>query len=318
LSETIHTKIRGVTNSNEDGSSRQSLINKYVDEDGGLLLLERERDNLHDANAIAVHIWPDIDIEGETKIGYLSGDLAAKLAPILDSGGDIVCMATERTGGDEDKSFGVNLELTISTREELEEYERKKAATRAAEKITPPVPGLTKNRPSHVLTKPVIAAIGCGLSLMICMFGIFFGYFAGLFIVSLNTTETSSIAPKVELPKLTQDLKPQDVIDSFQAAGLEVGMTNSMGPNDYGLAPLADEGIHFLIPSLCADCGGRVLYYRDLEYLQKAKDYYDNFGKETAALFTWAFVHDHILLQINGDLPEARAREYEKALMDAE
>ena len=90
-----------------------------------------------------------------------------------------------------------------------------------------------------------------------------------------------------------------------------------MTKDDYGFAPLGDEGIRFLIPSICDDCGGRIIYYKDLDYLQKAKDYYDNLGKETAALFAWAFVNNHILLQINGNLPEARAREYEKALMDA-
>ena len=87
-----------------------------------------------------------------------------------------------------------------------------------------------------------------------------------------------------------------------------------MKPEDYGFAPLGDEGLRFLIPSICSDCGGRVMYYSDRYYLEKTKKYYDDLGKESAALFSWTFVRDHILVQINGDLAEDDARKYEAAL----
>jgi hypothetical protein len=37
-------------------------------------------------------------------------------------------------------------------------------------------------------------------------------------------------------------------------------------------------------------------------------------GKENAAFFSWVFVKDNILVQINGNLPEEQAKKYEAAL----
>lgn len=112
-------------------------------------------------------------------------------------------------------------------------------------------------------------------------------------------------------------LKPQSIIDAFLEAGLEAEAVYEMKPDDYGLAPLADEGLRFLIPSICEYCGGRIMYYEDITYLNKAKNYYESLGKEMAALFSWVFVRDHILVQINGELPEEQARKYEQALISA-
>ena len=112
-----------------------------------------------------------------------------------------------------------------------------------------------------------------------------------------------------------KQINPQDVLTAFRSAGLEAENSRQMTKDDYGLAPLADEGIRFYIPSICTDCGGRIMFYTDAEYLDKAKTYYDTLGKESAAFFSWAFVNDHILVQINGDLPESEARKYESILM---
>ena len=37
-------------------------------------------------------------------------------------------------------------------------------------------------------------------------------------------------------------------------------------------------------------------------------------GKSSALFFSWVFVKDRIVVQINGDLPEDAARKYEAAL----
>lgn len=88
-----------------------------------------------------------------------------------------------------------------------------------------------------------------------------------------------------------------------------------MTKDDYGMAPMAAvEGTHFLIPSLCSDCGGRILSFAAQPDLDMTKAYYDSLGKSSAAFFSWTFVKDNILVQINGDLPEAKARKYESAL----
>ena len=48
--------------------------------------------------------------------------------------------------------------------------------------------------------------------------------------------------------------------------------------------------------------------------LDRTKAYYDKWGKESARLFSWTFAHNNLLVQINGKLPEAKARAYEAAL----
>ncbi len=107
---------------------------------------------------------------------------------------------------------------------------------------------------------------------------------------------------------------PQKVINSFKDAGLEAENPTKMIPDDYGLAPMADEGIHFFIPSLCSDCGGRVFYCKDIKRLEKLKEYYDELGKISAMFYSWTFINGNILVQINGDLPEEQARKYEAVL----
>ena len=41
---------------------------------------------------------------------------------------------------------------------------------------------------------------------------------------------------------------------------------------------------------------------------------YKELGQASAAFFSWLFIRDNVLVQINGDLPEDRARQYEEAL----
>lgn len=141
MPKTIHSKIRGVTQQNDDGISRQKIIKKYVESDT-LLMLERERSNRYDPNAIAVHALIDDDnFDSDDTIGYLSKELAEELAPVLDSGGDISCYATEVTGGTGGDSLGVNIELMVYSPEEAAQ----KKAERAAAK---PAPAMPKQAPS--------------------------------------------------------------------------------------------------------------------------------------------------------------------------
>ena len=50
------------------------------------------------------------------------------------------------------------------------------------------------------------------------------------------------------------------------------------------------------------------------EDLEVTKAYYVELGRASAIFFSWVFVKDNILVQINGDLPEERAKQYEVAL----
>lgn len=104
-------------------------------------------------------------------------------------------------------------------------------------------------------------------------------------------------------------------IKAFRAAGLEAEQSRPMTKDDYGMAPMtAIEGTRFLIPSLCEDCGGRVFSFASPEDLEMTRVFYVEIGRASAWLFSWVFVKDNILVQINGDLPEDDANQYQAAL----
>ncbi|MCA9872607.1 MAG: hypothetical protein KC441_03105 [Anaerolineales bacterium] len=107
---------------------------------------------------------------------------------------------------------------------------------------------------------------------------------------------------------------PDDVISAFRAAGLEAENAQPLTRDDYGAAPYVGQGVRFLIPSLCADCGGRVFALDNQKDLESVKTYYDALGESNALFFSWTFAKDNILVQINGDLDETTARQYETAL----
>jgi hypothetical protein len=107
----------------------------------------------------------------------------------------------------------------------------------------------------------------------------------------------------------------KQVVEAFKSAGLEVENPRPMTKDDYGFVPMrAIEATRFIIPSLCPDCGGRIFSFATQEDLEITKMYYEELGKASALFFSWLFVKDNILVQINGDLPEEQARKYENAL----
>lgn len=107
----------------------------------------------------------------------------------------------------------------------------------------------------------------------------------------------------------------QQVEDAFLAAGLEVSNPRPMTTDDYGLVPmLAVEGTRFFIPSICADCGGRIMSFANQEDLTIVQNYYAQMGRFGAVLFSWVYIKDNILVQINGELPEENALMYQAAL----
>jgi len=116
MSEIIKTKVRGVDQLNPDGSSRQQIIRDLV-YDGAGLVLERQPENRFDPNAIAV-LYDSADLDEYKQIGYLSRDLATKLAPKMDAGQVIDAEVLDVTGEDTD-TLGVNIQLTVLTPEEV-------------------------------------------------------------------------------------------------------------------------------------------------------------------------------------------------------
>lgn len=105
-----------------------------------------------------------------------------------------------------------------------------------------------------------------------------------------------------------------DVVAAFKAAGLEAETPHAMAADDYGLAPFVCKGTRFFIPSLGADNGGRIFICENTEDRDKLATYYTAAGEASAIFFSWVFPKDNILVQINGDLPEDVARQYEAAI----
>jgi len=170
MNRTIKTKVVGVTAKNDDGSDRQKIIRKYVEAEE-TLLLEREPDNPFGKNAIAVHAAPLDEIDHDDKIGYISHELAEELAPLMDSGHRITCMVLNKTGGGVGESFGVNIELTIYTPEEVAEHHRKREEEKTAReasalvlKTAPPSTPISISKKRRILLSVIL-----GTSALFCV-----------------------------------------------------------------------------------------------------------------------------------------------------
>jgi hypothetical protein len=180
MSKTIKTKVVGVSRPNDDGHSRQSIIRDFVEPDD-YLNLEREEDNVYNENAIAVHVSPIESIDYDDKIGYIRDELANELAPLMDSGHRILCQVLDVTGGEEGKSLGVNIELTIYTPEEFRIFHEKMERERERKEEIPqtpqsPIAEPTRQKPKIFSLRNILIAFGllfsvcCILSILISQF----------------------------------------------------------------------------------------------------------------------------------------------------
>ena len=112
---TIRTKITGVTFKSRFGEPRQELVTRCSA--GEQLTLIRQPDNPYDPNAIMICRFDDL--------GFLSKDIAADLAPLMDAGVvSVTATILDLTGGTQEKeSTGLNIEL------EIERLDQRKART---------------------------------------------------------------------------------------------------------------------------------------------------------------------------------------------
>ncbi len=94
--ESFHTKLAGVT-----FEGRQGVIEKLAP--GTPLRTQRQPDNPHDANAIAL-----FEPHG-VQVGFLNRRLAAVLAPVIDTGVEYDVEVTDVTGGEDGHALGVNV-----------------------------------------------------------------------------------------------------------------------------------------------------------------------------------------------------------------
>jgi single-stranded-DNA-specific exonuclease len=95
--ESFPTKVMGVS-----FEGRQDMVAGLVP--GQYLELQRQPENPHDANAIAVHF-------GTFHIGFLRKQIAKHLAPLIDGGVRYRARIEHVTGGRDGKNFGVNIRV---------------------------------------------------------------------------------------------------------------------------------------------------------------------------------------------------------------
>ena len=132
-----------------------------------------------------------------------------------------------------------------------------------------------------------------------------------IFLVLVIITLAACGSPNAKFQRWTS----AQVVDSLKAASLEVNAPRAMTKEDYGIAPMrAADAMFFGLPSLCDTCGGRVLAFSNADDLKKTEAFYVELGKGSAMLFSWTFAKDNILIQLNGDLAEDKAKAYESAL----
>ena len=111
------TKAVGVT-----FEGRQDVVSQL--QAGDELLLERDYENDYDPNAVAILR------ENGDQLGYIRRQIAAHIAPLMDEGVGYSARVLDVTGGEDDRSFGVNIQVDREKddAEEAEAQERLQAA----------------------------------------------------------------------------------------------------------------------------------------------------------------------------------------------
>lgn len=109
----IRSKVAGVSYKNDNGTDRQDIIRRFC-RAGTPIGLKREPHNPYSLYAVSVWVRGRalLFVETDLQIGYLSNEVARKVAPRLDAGQPVYARVSEITGGSRDKpTRGVNLEI---------------------------------------------------------------------------------------------------------------------------------------------------------------------------------------------------------------
>jgi hypothetical protein len=110
-----------------------------------------------------------------------------------------------------------------------------------------------------------------------------------------------------------QRWKNSQIIEAFKAAGLEVENPRQMTkPQDYGKIPAIDvECTQFAISLPEIDAAGHIFSFASEDQIEKMVQYY---ADASADNFSWVYVKDNILVQLDGRLEEEKAKQYEAAM----
>lgn len=103
-----HTKVRGTT-----FGDRQRLLGRLTTYDSRDIFLDLIREPTNPFDSAAIQIWAQIRGKGSACIGYLSRELAAELAPCMDSGRTAIALLDAVTGG-YGNCYGCNFRLLVT------------------------------------------------------------------------------------------------------------------------------------------------------------------------------------------------------------
>jgi len=174
-------------------------------------------------------------------------------------------------------------------------------------------PPAQPSRPTGLLTAALIIGV-MACSCLSCLIG------AGIGLVAWEELSAGSQASvPQDTSRTTSNVRTSwqsiDVVNAFLDAGLECADPQPLVVND-GTAPfIADEATRFMLPSICDGCSGRIYSFSDQSQLDQARNYYIGLGEQDPQYFSWLYVRDNILVQLNGRMPEEQARLYRQALM---
>lgn len=112
-------------------------------------------------------------------------------------------------------------------------------------------------------------------------------------------------------PGLQGTLGPDQVIQAFQNAGLEVGETYPVeeepGWEETRIPKSYAQAVRFRIPSLEGDAGGRVFVFESETDLAAVRDFYERL---VPSVRPHLYVEGQVLLQMTNQLPKTEADEY--------
>jgi hypothetical protein len=139
--------------------------------------------------------------------------------------------------------------------------------------------------------------------------------------------EPTTTAETTQTTTTASTIGPDEVIQAFQNAGLEVGETYPVeeepGWDETRVPKTYAQALRFTIPSLGVpeegvpgprDRGGRVFVFDSEEDLGIVRSYYERLG---TAVRPHLYAKGQVLLQITNDLPKAEADRYGAVLQEA-
>lgn len=137
-----------------------------------------------------------------------------------------------------------------------------------------------------------------------------------------SKTKSSSASSSSTVETTTSSTEEKEVasvdeyIKKFEDKSLVVYNKRKMTKDDFGMAPMTakDAAIFSLIETDNEDeqKNARILTFDNLEDLNATKAYYDDLGKNSAALFSYTAVDEDnlVLMQFNGDFDQSLVEQY--------